>query len=202
VLEALTEVLDAAKRQGFLGPGPVEAHVVHAEGFAACWAGPPPSRATDLGSGAGIPALVLALRWPESAWVLIESAKRRCDQLRLAVEALGLDGRIRIVEDRAEAVGRSELRGTQDLVTARSFAPPAVTAECGAPLLQVGGRLIVSEPPVATGRWDDEGLALLGLGPAAVAVHRDAHFAVVRKERPIDERYPRRVGIPTKRPQF
>src|SRR5262249_59495264 len=84
-----------------------------------------------------------------------------------AVAALGLDDRATVLEGRAEALGRrSELRGAYDVVVARGFAPPAVTAECGAPFLRTGGLLVVSEPPDPTardGRWPDDGLALCGL---------------------------------------
>jgi hypothetical protein len=92
-----------------------------------------------------------------------------------------------------------DLRGTQVAVVARAFAAPPVTAECAAPLLRVGGLLVVSEPPGAAGadRWS--GVAELGLGPA---VHRPGPPALVvlTQESACPLRYPRRTGIPAKRP--
>ena len=51
-------------------------------------------------------------------------------------------------------------------MTARSFGPPAATAECAAPLLAVGGLLVVSEPPDGPDRWPADALAALGLEPS------------------------------------
>jgi len=63
-----------------------------------------------------------------------------------------------------------ELVESFDLVTARSFGPPAVTAECGVQFLRIGGVMIVSEPPDDTDsqRWNIEKLAELGLSAEAV----------------------------------
>jgi 16S rRNA (guanine527-N7)-methyltransferase len=163
-----------------------------------------PARAADLGSGGGVPALVLALRFSEMKWVLIEAAARRAAFLREAVERLGLDGRAVVVEDRAEAAGRQpQYRGSFDVVTARSFGPPAVVAECAAPLLRIGGRVVVSEPPGgAPARWPTEGLVLLGLAPAASVESAGATYQVLRQVEACPDRWPRRVGIPAKRPLF
>jgi 16S rRNA (guanine527-N7)-methyltransferase len=197
----IEEVLGRARDDGFLGPGPVAAHIAHARGYLGCVA-EPPEVAADLGSGGGIPALVLALAWPTSRWTLIEASMRRGQHLRWAVEALGLAHRVVVEDERAEVVGRSALRGTCDLVTARSFGPPAVTAECAAPLLRPGGRLVVSEPPDDRERWPEPGLGLLHLGPPALVDGDGARYAVMCLVEPAPERYPRRVGIPAKRPLF
>jgi 16S rRNA (guanine527-N7)-methyltransferase len=86
-------------------------------------------------------------------------------------------------------------------VTARSFAPPAVTAEIASGLVQVGGVLIVSEPPDDDdGRWPVSGLHVLGFSPAEIVQVGNAHFAVVTKEGPVPARFPRSVGRPGKRP--
>ena len=207
-------MLEGARDLGFLGPGPVEAHLDHAAGFAAVvrdLAGsigteraPWPERAADLGSGAGLPGLPLALAFPDGAWLLVEASVRRAAFLRGAVEQLSIGARVEVVEARAEVVGRDgACRGRFGLVVARSFGPPAVVAECAAPLLRVGGRAVVSEPPGgAPYRWPESGLALLGMVPeAAVSAHGWA-YQVMRQEELCPDRYPRRVGIPVKRPLF
>ncbi len=126
----------------------------------------------------------------------------RAQFLLQAVEDLGLTGRVRVIAERAEQAGRSELRGRCELVVARSFGAPAVTAECGAPFLQPGGRLIVTEPPGGKpDRWDEDGLAVLGLTPGDRLVGRTA-FQTLVQSRPCPDRFPRRVGIPAKRPLF
>lgn len=198
VRDALQAVLERARDRGLLGPGPVEAHLANAAAFArACPT--PPARALDLGSGGGVPGLVLATTWPASTWVLLDAMVRRCAFLREAVADLELTGRVAVCEDRAERAGRDEAhRGAFDLVTARSFARPAVTAECAAPFLRVGGTLLVSEPPDAPDRWD--GVAELGMEAGGLVVEAGAHIRVLAQRAPCSLRYPRRVGVPDKRP--
>lgn len=195
-------MLVAAREQGFLGPGDVEAHVDHSLAFAACVAAPP-GRAVDLGSGAGVPGLILALLWPESEWGLVDANVRRTTFLQEAVVTLGVSGRVAVVAERAELVGRNaDWRGGADLVVSRGFGPPAVAAECAAPLLRVGGLFVVAEPPGgAPERWPAAGLELLGLVEDGRCVEPVA-LQRLRQVVACPERYPRRVGIPMKRPLF
>ena len=163
----------------------------------------PPVLAVDLGSGGGIPGLVLAAAWPASHWLLLDSSERRTDFLRDAVRRLGYDRRVEVLRSRAEEAGRSPAwRARADVVVARSFGSPPVTAECGAPFLRVGGRLIVSEPPGAPPeRWPATGIGLLGL---RLADRFEGAGAWVSLELagPCPAAYPRRVGVPAKRPLF
>ena len=151
-----------------------------------------------------MPGLPLALRWKATTWVLLDGMERRARALDAAVGALGLDGRVAVHHDRAEAAGRdTTLRGAFDLVVARAFGPPAVTAECGVPFLRVGGRLAVSEPPGDDpGRWPADGLALLGSVPEAPRRVGQAAVQVLIQTDSCPDRYPRRVGVPAKRPLF
>ena len=210
------DVLNEARAAGFLGPGPVEDHLRHAEGFATVahrmLAETPSPRILDLGSGGGLPGLVVASSWPDATVVLLEANGRRAAFLRRAVGRLGLEERVSVLEARAEAAGRDPgHRARFDEVLARSFGRPAVVAECGSPLLRVGGWLVVSEPPSATDdsvtfgtgdvRWPAEALAQFGLEPAGV--WRDgATYQVLRQAEICPERFPRRDGVPAKRPLF
>ena len=189
---ALLAVLEEARDLGFLGPGPVTFHVEHARAYLAALDGVT-GAALDLGSGGGVPGLVLAVERPDLAWTLLDAMTRRTAFLDRAVATLGLAATVRTA--RAEEVG--DLRGRFDAVVARSFGPPAVTAECAAPLLRVGGRLVVSEPPAAIGRWD--GARVLGLGRAHV-LPGPPRLAVLELETPCPAAYPRRTGVPAKRP--
>jgi len=157
----------------------------------------------DLGSGGGLPALPCALAAPASSWVLVESQLRRVDHLVSACRRLGLTDRVDVVHARAEDAGRDPgLRGTADVVTARSFGPPAVVAECAAPLLKVGGRLLVSEPPETPHRWPVAGVAALGLSPADARVADGYGFVELRQGASCPTEFPRRPGIPGKSPLF
>jgi 16S rRNA (guanine527-N7)-methyltransferase len=202
--ELLNPILAAARAEGFLGPGPVEAHLDHARGFAevvAQYVSEPPRRFCDLGSGGGVPGLVLALEWPEAEGLLIESRQRRAAFLRAQLLRLGVEGRVRVLEDRAEHAGHQPgLRERFEVVTARSFAPPAVTAEIASGLVEVGGWVVVSEPPgEMPGRWPIAALSELGLAPIGTE-RTGAHFAILTKVRAAPSNRPRAVGIPSKRP--
>jgi 16S rRNA (guanine527-N7)-methyltransferase len=203
--EPLREALERARAAGFLGPGPIEPHLDHSAGFAEAAEGAlgrEPANFVDLGTGGGVPGLVLALRWTGSRGVFIDSNQRRGAGLREAVLGLGLEDRIEVLEQRAEVVARpGPYRERFEVVTARSFAGPAVTAEIAAGLVTVGGVLVVSEPPdPAIRRWPPDELAELGLGPAELVECAQAHFAVVRKSASVPERFPRPAGRPGKRP--
>lgn len=192
--EALLPHLERARTQGFLGPGPLRAHLDHARSWAASLS--PAGWAVDLGSGAGLPGLPLALLWPECRWLLVEASERRATLLEQTVRALGLVERVTVECRRAEEVGRGPARGRHDLVVARAFGPPAVTAECAAPLLSVGGRLSVSEPPAgagAGGRWDPLAEADLGLAVVGVeGAEEGPRFVLLEQRTPAPSRYPRR----------
>ena len=202
----LEAVLDRSRSLGFLGPGSLRVQAEHAAGFTDVVVGTP-ARLLDLGSGGGVPGLVLAERWPDTEAVLLDAAERRCRFLEEAVAGLGWADRVRVVRARAEEAGRREdLRGSFDLVVARGFGPPAVTAECGAPFLRVGGTLVVSEPPTEDGmgptaRWPKEGVMVLGLRLAGTWL-RPFHYQVMEQAEPCPDRFPRRTGIPAKRPLF
>ncbi len=161
----------------------------------------------DLGSGGGVPGLVLATRWPASTGILLDSNRRRCAVLEEAVATLGLDGRLSVRCGRAETLARDEaLRAMFDLVVARSFGSPAVTAECAVGFLRIGGLLAVTEPPPHRAeregqtRWPADGLATLGLGPARVLRAGPTGVAVMRLESLAAERWPRADGRPAKSP--
>ena len=156
----------------------------------------------DLGSGGGVPGLPLALAWPASRWVLLDGSVNRGEFLRGAVSTLGLDDRIEVLAERAELAGRGPLRGALDVVVARGFGPPGPTAECAAPFLRVGGVLVVAEPPGGRpDRWDSPALGQLGLRNDR-QVEGSTAYQVLVQERVCPDRYPRRVGIPVKRPLF
>jgi 16S rRNA (guanine527-N7)-methyltransferase len=199
-------ILERSRRLGFLGPGSVRVHVEHALGFTR-GVDAPPARLLDLGSGGGVPGLVLAVQWTETVTVLLDASERRCAFLTEAVVSLGCGDRVTVVRSRAEQAGRrDDLRGHFDAVVARGFGPPAVTAECGAPFLAVGGRLVVSEPPgsghtIEAGRWPPAGLALVGLRADRVW-DRPYHYRSFVLVRACPPAYPRRDGVPAKRPLF
>lgn len=200
-----TTVLDswrAGQRLSAVGPGAVEMHLDHSTDLAGQL--DEPDRAVDLGSGAGIPGLALAGLWSSSEWLLVEAARRRVQLLDRAVGELGWTDRVTVVHGRAEDVARDpHWRGWADLVTARSFGPPATTAECAMGFLAVAGLLVVTEPPEPdVDRWPNGPLIELGFRPVPSRPTDRIRVQRLRLERPCPAQYPRRAGVPAKRPLF
>jgi 16S rRNA (guanine527-N7)-methyltransferase len=200
----LTRLLEEAQDLGFIGPGPLEDHVEHALGFARILSRRRRTRVLDLGSGGGLPGLVVARHLPGVELALLDSSARRTDFLGRAVARLGLSGRVAVLRRRAEPAGHEGgLRAGFDAVVTRGFGPPAVTAECASPFLRLGGLLVVSEPPVpATDeRWPPGPLGQLGLAPRERLAHPH-HFQILEQVDRCPDRFARREGVPSKRPLF
>jgi 16S rRNA (guanine527-N7)-methyltransferase len=203
---ALRRALETARARGFLGPDDPQRHLDHAAAFAvaveARVGAAGPASFLDLGSGAGVPGLALVARWPTARATLVDAMRRRCDFARSTAAELGYADRVDVRCARAEVLGREpDLREQFPVVVARSFGPPAVTAELAASFVAVGGWVVVSEPPEEdTARWDPGGLAELGLGPAERERAAGLGMAVIAKREALSERFPRRTGVPKKRP--
>lgn len=199
----LTAQLEDARKRGMLGPGPVEAHLDHAEAMAAAVDGDFRGRLLDLGSGGGVPGVILLAVWPAATGVLLDARQRRCSFLEVALRGLGLSDRGAVACGRAEELARREgFREGFDLVVARSFGGSATTAECAVGFLGAGGRLVVSEPPgdLDPKRWPAEGLGELGLLGPELRRREGVGVAVLTAAGPPGERWPRRVGVPGRRP--
>jgi 16S rRNA (guanine527-N7)-methyltransferase len=200
----LLEVLARARERGFLGPGDPADHLDHALGYADVVdsvMAHPPARAADLGTGGGVPGLVLAVAWPETSVVLVESSVKRAEWLVAASAKLDLQDRVEVCCRRAEDLAHDpDRREHFEVVTARSFAESAVTAEVASGFASVGGLLVVSEPPEPANRWQAESLTELGFGPAEIHGTRGAHYACLRKVSAVSAGFPRRRGRAAKRP--
>lgn len=201
--ERLVAVLRHGQQQGLLGPGDLLAHVVHARAHHAAAQPLPGQRWCDLGSGGGVPGLVMALELPDMELVLLDRSQRRADFLKTAVQDLQLADRVTIaLGDAAELAHLPQHRSAYDGVVSRAFGPPAAVAECSAGLLRAGGRLVVSEPPKGgEARWPSDALAQLGMR----FVRRTADtptFAELECLTEADPAYPRTWKQIRKRPLF
>jgi 16S rRNA (guanine527-N7)-methyltransferase len=162
-------------------------------------------RIADLGSGAGVPGLVLAAALPATEVVLVESIGRKGSFIEAAAERMRLQN-TRVVVARAEEW--AEALGTCDVVTARALAPLPVLCEYAAPLLRIGGVMVAWKGQVGTREAEDgaAAAAILGLRPGEV--RRTTPFPASRghtlhlysKVGPTPDRFPRRPGVAAKRP--
>ena len=161
------------------------------------------ARIVDLGSGAGLPGLVLAIERPEAEVVLVESVGKKCGWLERTIDELGLEN-VRVACARAEELEEAPF----DVVTARALAALPVLCEYAAPLLGEGGALVAWKGAVDA-REEADGLhaaEVLGLvreevravEPYAGSERRTLH--VFRKVGPTPAGYPRRPGMAAKRP--
>jgi len=198
---SLVEVLERSKELGLLGPGDLGTHIANAQRFAELLSG---SRiALDLGSGGGLPGLVVAMACPDLRLTLLDAGERRVAFLRSAVRDLGIGGRVDVQLGRAEALARNpELREQFDTVVARSFGAPAVTAECAAGFLRLDGKLLVSEPAASSDRWPALELATVGLEPGPLHRFDDTTIRELRRVEVGMANVPRRVGVPGRRPLY
>jgi 16S rRNA (guanine527-N7)-methyltransferase len=163
------------------------------------------STIADLGSGAGVPGIPLAIALPEARVTLIEGNGRKCEFMIGVIGALGL-ANTEVVNGRAETWSAGI--GQNDVVTARALAPLDVVAEYAAPLLVVGGALVAwrgaREPEVeGDARRAAELLGLsiedpIRVNPYKGAENRYLHVMVKTADTPA--RFPRRDGVARKRP--
>jgi len=165
-------------------------------------------RLVDIGTGAGLPGLALKIAAPQLDLTLVDSVAKKTDFVKAVVEALMLE-RVTVLADRAEDMGRTEsFRDSFDWAVARSVAHLPTLLEYLLPLVHVGGAVLAMKGESASEELASaqEALAILGGGsPRIKRVYlpgRDTphHLIWVRKERQTPERYPRRPGMPAKRP--
>ena len=160
----LEQVWAPAREMGALGAAAVSALRRHSAGFIAPrWGSERDvSRFVDIGSGVGVPGLLLAIELPWTRWLLIDAEQRRCDLAHAAVEAVGLGDRVTVEHIRAEDLARRPAaRGQFDGATARLLGSPAEAAECGLPLLAMGGTLVVSVSEATEAVWRSVALQTL-----------------------------------------
>jgi len=162
-------------------------------------------RLVDVGSGGGLPGLPLKIARPALTVTLVEADQAKAAFLVRACAALGLHD-VEVLARRAEDVGRDPLyRESFDVAVARALAPMPVLAELCLPLVRVGGRLLAQK--TETEDLDAANRAIDALGGAMNRVvaapseaRRSGTVVIVDKIRPTPPAYPRRPGVPARRP--
>jgi 16S rRNA (guanine527-N7)-methyltransferase len=159
----------------------------------------------DVGSGAGLPGLPIKIARPDLDLTLIEADQGKAAFLVHACAALGLE-RVDVVARRAEDAGHDpRLREKFDVAVARALAPMPVLVELCLPFVRVGGRLLAQKTESEDVSTAAHAIEMLGGEPAVVHAARSAArgggtIVEIRKARPSPERYPRRPGVPGRRP--
>lgn len=170
--------------------------------------GRPGARMIDVGTGAGFPGLPLKLVCPGTRVTLLEATGKKVTFLEHIVERLGLQA-VTAINARAEDLAHDlSHREQYDLVLARAVAELPVVAEYTLPFCKVGGWVIAQKGEAATAEaWSAErAITILGgtlrrVTPVELpGLPEDRSLVVIEKVSPTPANYPRRPGIPAKRP--
>ncbi len=165
-------------------------------------------RIADIGPGAGFPGLALAVALPRAQVELIESVGRKCEFMRRAVDAAGIENAT-VLNARSEKIAAGEARESYEAATARAVGRLSTLAELASPLLRENGVLVAwkgKRDPGEEAQLEraSEQLAMrperiLDVGDRAGSTHR--HLHLIRKIGPTPGDLPRRAGMAKKRPR-
>ena len=209
--ERLERAYSDAVRLGFLGPREQgrlwERHLHDALGLAAIRRPKPEERWVDLGSGAGLPGLPLAVAYRATPFTLVDAHRRRLDWVAATAKALGLTN-VTVVHARLEDFGRGPSRESFDVATARALGPLPVVVELGLPLLRIGGQLLVprgqpdaEELEQTVAACEQLGGRIDGVFPnPSSPIDRVGFVVIMAKIAATSPRFPRRSGVPARTP--
>lgn len=168
----------------------------------------PGSRVIDVGSGAGLPGVPVAIARPSLRVTLLESTGKKADFIRRAIEALGLTNAA-VLQERAETAGQAHgHREAYDACINRAVGPMNVLLEFAMPLVQTGGRVLAMKGPRVEQELGEAGdaLSILGAGELAVidaypeSFDNDLVIVSIIKAVATPPEYPRLPGVPKKQP--
>jgi 16S rRNA (guanine527-N7)-methyltransferase len=200
-----------AVQLGFLGPRELERlwerHLDVAFGLAAIRAPQPGEHWADLGSGAGLPGLPLAIAHRSTSFTLVDAQQRRLDWVASTAARLGLTN-LTVVHARLEDYARGPARATFDVATARALGALPVVAELGLPLLEIGGQLLVPRGRPGDDELEQAAVACQQLGGSLEGVIPNpsspidpvGFVVIMAKIAATPPRFPRRSGVPARIP--
>ncbi|NND76370.1 MAG: methyltransferase [Phycisphaerales bacterium] len=170
----LYEALGASQRLGFVGGRSISEVIEHARVFVDALSAVS-GAVLDLGSGGGVPGLVIAVDRPDLAVTLLDRRTKRTDFLSRMIRRMGLTDRVTVLAADVDDAIRAGLTGF-DGVVARGFGPPAATLRTALDLVAPAGTVVISEPPSGD-RWDPALLVELGVS----RLPSDPRVAVFRR---------------------
>ncbi|MEM8737346.1 MAG: 16S rRNA (guanine(527)-N(7))-methyltransferase RsmG [Planctomycetota bacterium] len=162
----------------------------------------------DIGTGAGLPGLPLAMARPDVAVTLVEATGKKTAFLQSVIDTLALPN-VSVAQERAENLGQDPAyRARFDAAVSRAVGPMPVVLEYSLPFLKVGGRVLAMKGPKAEQELEDSADALTALGGGEVAVieaypesfQNELVIVSVLKHSPTPRDYPRLPGLPKKQP--
>ena len=168
----------------------------------------PNLKIVDVGSGAGFPGLPLKIVFPALRMTLVEATRKKCEFLVHVVQLLQLKG-VTVLHARAEEIGRAAAhRERYDWAIARAVVPLPALLEYLLPLVRIGGFCLAQKGSTAAVEAQQAGAALAVLGGSLAqllpvelpGVVEPRFLVLVAKQAAVPAKYPRRAGLPAKRP--
>ncbi len=168
----------------------------------------PNLKVVDVGSGAGFPGLPLKIVFPALHMTMVEATRKKCEFIEHVVQLLQLKG-VTVLHARAEEIGRTAAhRERYDWAIARAVAPLPALLEYLLPLVRIGGFCLAQKGSTAAAEAQQAGTALAVLGgrlqqllPVELpGVVEPRCLVLVAKQAAAPAKYPRRAGLPAKRP--
>ena len=170
--------------------------------------GKPIGRMIDIGTGAGFPGIPLKILYPEMQLSLVESVNKKTQFLSHVVQELGLS-EVEVFSERAEIIGQMPAhRESYNWATARAVAGLPILCEYLLPLVKTGGYMLAQKGDTAPTELAEAQSAVDLLGGEVISsipvqlpgIDAERNLIVIKKLRPTPEKYPRRAGMPAKRP--
>jgi len=168
----------------------------------------PVHKIIDIGTGAGFPGIPLKILLPETEVVLVDSVNKKTEFCNHIIDRLKLKG-ISAIHDRVENLAReSDFREQFDWAVARAVAQLATLSEYMLPFVKVGGRMLAMKGDQGLIETQKAAPAIGLLGGELQQVKRltlpgvteDRFLIMIEKKATTPEKYPRRVGVPSKKP--
>jgi 16S rRNA (guanine527-N7)-methyltransferase len=165
-------------------------------------------RCIDVGAGAGFPGVPLAIVFPQLTVTLVESNGKKVQFLEFVAQTLNLQS-VEVVAERAELTARrAGYRESFDLVVARALAPLPVALELCLPFARTGGRVVLPRGTDPAAQFNDGACAAVELGGRLLppiglvgfCLPPGRRLVVAEKVNLTVSRYPRRPGVPARRP--
>ena len=162
----------------------------------------------DIGSGAGLPGIPIKLAYQKISIVLLEARKNRKNFLENVIRQINLK-KIVTLQDRAESIGRMvQHREKYDIVLSRAVAPLNILCEYCLPLCRMNGLMVAYKGSNCFNEWKDAKKVIEKLGGVLRNISQiripnslyDRYIVIIQKKSPIPNEFPRRNGIPQKRP--
>ena len=165
-------------------------------------------RAADIGTGAGFPGIPVAIMYPELDMLLVDSLGKRVTFLNECISLTGLEN-VKAIKARAEEIGKDPLYREQfDIVLSRAVAALPVLCEYCVPLVNTGGYFAAYKSQKAEEEIELAANAIQILGGSLETIEKrslgengeERTILIIRKEKSTPSAYPRKAGIPSKRP--